>query len=258
MRNIKKLLSSFKRIGFIKTFRNVFSIVFINFYNIPKQFKNKTGLEIGGPSSFFSKEGIIPIYPVVAKLDGVNFSETNIWTDKIDLTKGYIVDGKRLGNQFISDATQLSDLPENYYDFILSCNNIEHIANPLKAIERWLVLLKSGGIIVIVAPKKEANFDHNRKVVEFSHLINDYNNNVLEDDLTHLEEILLLHDLKLDPEAGDFEHFKQRSLDNFKNRCLHHHVFDMTILSEICNYFNLNIYFKYEFVYDYLIIAIKK
>ncbi|NLH38785.1 MAG: class I SAM-dependent methyltransferase [Elusimicrobia bacterium] len=255
---MKKLFSSFKRNGVIKTFDYIFLSVYINLYIIPKKFKNKTGLEIGGPSRFFSKGGICHIYPIVAKLDGVNFSETNIWTDKIDLTEGYIVDGKKLGNQFISDATKLSGLPENYYDFILSCNNIEHIANPLKAIERWLALLKSDGIILIVAPKKEANFDHNRKVVEFSHLISDYNNNILEDDLTHLEEILLLHDLKLDPLAGNFEQFKQRSLDNFRNRCLHHHVFDMTVLSEICNYFNLNIYFKHAFRNDYLIMATKK
>jgi hypothetical protein len=47
-----------------------------------------------------------------------------------------------------------------------------------------------------------------------------------EDDLTHLEEILALHDLTRDREAGDREAFRVRSLRNAENRALHHHVFD--------------------------------
>jgi hypothetical protein len=57
-------------------------------------------------------------------------------------------------------------------------------------------------------------------------MFRDFEQNVGEDDLTHLQEILEKHDLKRDPLAGSWENFKQRSLDNFSNRCLHHHVFN--------------------------------
>jgi hypothetical protein len=54
----------------------------------------------------------------------------------------------------------------------------------------------------------------------------DYERETDERDLTHLAEILELHDLALDPGGKTKDNFHQRSLCNFENRCLHHHVFD--------------------------------
>jgi len=202
-------------------------------------FAGKRGLEIGGPSPFFRAGGYLPIYPYVRGLDGVNFAETTVWTEKIDQRRGYIVDGKRMGDQYIMDATDLRGLPPGSYDFLLSCNNLEHIANPLRAVEQWIQVLKPGGLLLIVVPRKESNFDHRRATVRFDHLMEDYRNHVAEDDLTHLQEILNLHDLAMDPQAGTPEDFRERSLNNFKHRCLHHHVFDMDVLRGILVYFGM-------------------
>ena len=190
------------------------------------------GLEIGGPSSFFRKE--LPVYAEMEACDNINFARHTIWGD---VTDEYVIDGKRMGTQYILEATDLH-LNESY-DFVLSSNVIEHIANPLKAVREWLSVLKPGGVIVIVAPKKESNFDHRREITDFSHLIRDLENNVGEDDLTHLDEILELHDLPLDPPAGTLEQFKKRSLKNIENRCLHHHVFDLDLLLRIYEYFDI-------------------
>ena len=51
-----------------------------NFYI--KEFKNKTGLEIGGPSNVFLKKSAIPIYSQVKSLDNLDFSNQTIWHDK--------------------------------------------------------------------------------------------------------------------------------------------------------------------------------
>ena len=67
--------------------------------------------------------------------------------------------------------------------------------------------------------------------------------NASEDDLSTLPEILRYHDLELDPAAGNFEQFKKRSLNNYKNRCLHHYVYSKNLLKEICSYLNC------EFIY---------
>ena len=138
------------------------------FAGIEKLFRGKCGLEIGGPSSFFVAAGWLPVYDRMAALDGVNFSATTVWTGRIEVDRGFMVDGKRVGRQYILDAVDLAALERNSYDFVLSCNNIEHIANPLKAVEQWLAVLKPGGGLVVVAPRKEANFDHNREIVSFS------------------------------------------------------------------------------------------
>jgi SAM-dependent methyltransferase len=140
----------------------------------------------------------------------------------------------------------------------LSCNNIEHVANPLKAIEQMVSVLKPNGALLVIVPRKESNFDHNRNIVKFAHLVENYDNNIQENDLGHLEEILRLHDLTLDPAAGTPEQFKERSLKNFENRCLHHHVFDLNVLSEIYTYFKLSIVAEFEIQTDYVIIGLKK
>ena len=139
----------------------------------------------------------------------------------------------------------------------MSCNNIEHFANPIKAVEQWISILKPGGVLIIVAPKKEANFDHNRQIVKFDHLLYDYSHKTGEDDLSHLEEILRQHDLSLDPQAGSYEQFKERSLKNIENRCLHQHVFNLDILQKIFEFFNLLIVNKKQLSRDYVIIGQK-
>ncbi len=226
------------------------------FREMEQFFLDKTGLEIGGPSWFF--KGRLPVYDKIKTLDGVNFSTSTIWTGAIDADRGFVVDGRRVGRQYILDAVDLSPIGKDAYDFVLSCNNIEHIANPMKAMEQWLSVLKKGGVLVVVAPRKEANFDHNRKTVAFGHLLADYENNTAEDDLTHLEEILALHDLGRDLHAGTMEQFRERSLRNFENRCLHQHVFDMNVLKELFGYFELTVIESMQLDGDYVVIGRKR
>ena len=187
----------------------------------------------------------------------MNFSSSTVWTGSIDDKKGFIIDGKQMGNQYILDAVDLTPMGKKQYDFVLSCNNIEHIANPMKAVEQWLSVLKPEGILVVVAPRKESNFDHNREIVKFDHLLSDFKNKTCEDDLTHLDEILKLHDLAMDAPAGTIDQFKERSLKNVENRCLHQHVFDLDVLKKICEYFNLTIIKSIQLHGDYVIIGKK-
>ena len=72
-------------------------------------------------------------------------------------------------------------------------------------------------------------------------MLDDFNHNTQEDDLTHLPEILQLHDLSMDPPAGTAEEFRQRSLDNFTNRCLHHHVFNESNSRELLSQIGMTV-----------------
>lgn len=95
-------------------------------------FADKSGIEIGGPSNIFRR--IIPIYPVVSNLDGVNFSRQTTW--ERDLSgDDYVYFAGKPGKQHIMEASDLSALASESYDFLLSSNCLEHIANPLKALE---------------------------------------------------------------------------------------------------------------------------
>lgn len=190
--------------------------------------EKKYGIEIGGPSSLFKT--VLPLYRIVGGLDGVNFSTDTIWEGNIQAGDSFNYYREKSGRQFIADATDLSEIGDACYDFLLSSNCLEHVANPIKALKEWRRVIKAGGVMVLVLPRKESNFDHRRPVTSIEHLMDDFAAQVEEDDLTHLEEILALHDLGRDPPAGDLEHFRQRSLNNLQNRTLHHHVFDVALI----------------------------
>lgn len=195
--------------------------------------EGKSIVDIGGPSNIF-----YPIYDKACSIDIVNFCMKNAWGN---LEHEYYYKDRLMGKVIENDATELKDIHDETYDVVLSSNNLEHIANPMKAVSEWKRILKYDGILIILVPAKEYTFDHNRKVVTFSHILDDYEKNVKEDDLSHLEEILELHDLRMDPPAGTFTQFKERSMNNYKNRCLHQHVFDQIVLWEIAKYFNMEI-----------------
>lgn len=197
-------------------------------------FRNRLGLEIGGPSTLFQRRNLIPLYPIVAGLDGCNFSDQTTWEGKILPGHTYRF-GKRTGNQYISEAIDLNQIRARTYDFVVACHSLEHIANPLCALQEWARVLKSRGTLLLVLPNPTKTFDHRRQVTTIDHLLRDFETKIGEDDNTHLAEILELHDLERDALAGDMHSFRTRSMRNFENRCLHHHVFSLRSVNEMLN-----------------------
>jgi len=61
-----------------------------------------------------------------------------------------------------------------------------------------------------------------------------------KDDKTHLEEVLAFHDLIRDLNSGGNERFKETCLNNFENRELHHHVFNVDLVVDIFTELNVN------------------
>jgi SAM-dependent methyltransferase len=218
-------------------------------------FRDKDGLEVGGPSELFRR--VLPIYEAARSVDGVNFSSNTVWEGHLRPGMTYRFMRGRVGRQFICEATELSEILSEQYDFVISSNSLEHIANPLKAITEWIRVTRVGGHLVIVLPRKESNFDHNRNVTEFSHLLQDFTSNTSEHDLTHLPEILDLHDYSMDPPAVNRETMKSRSLLNFENRCLHHHVFDASLITRTLEHFQLKEVMQTVTVTDYIVLAQK-
>jgi SAM-dependent methyltransferase len=203
----------------------------------------KVGLEIGGPSSVFSRRGLFPVYAVVGGLDNCNFSQSAIWQGEIREGSTFRYDEQHApGYQYILEASDLVVIPSDTYDFVLSSHTLEHTANPLRVLQEWLRVLKAHGLLVLVLPHKDGTFDHRRPVTPLEHLVEDFERGTTEADLTHQPEILALHDLSRDPEAGDFAAFKMRSEQNFENRCLHHHVFDSEAVVRLIDYLGLELH----------------
>ena len=198
--------------------------------------RGKRGVEIGGPSAVFGPDTpnahVPAIYALAASIDNCNFASTTTWSKgEAGRTFEYLA-GAPTGMQYIHDATDLSSLPDNAYDFVLASHILEHVANPLGALEEFRRVLKPGGTILVLVPNRVYTFDHRRPFTAFDHLEEDRAARRDEHDLTHMEEILALHDLAMDLPAGTPEQFRERCLRNFENRCLHHHVFSLDVLEQ--------------------------
>jgi SAM-dependent methyltransferase len=231
--------------------------------------KNLSGLEIGGPS--WAWMTILPIYNSIKSLDNIvtpskenqikkneNNHETRYKTGQIiNVTSGWeqAVEGKdkfnwflmNKGNIFFQDATNLNKIDDNKYDFVISSNVLEHIANPLKALHEFKRVIKKNGYIAIIVPYYKHTFDFKRSVTTIEHIKEDFINNVGEDDLTHLKEVVDLtdesdisHNAQPNPNFNKKE-FEEYCKNNFHNRGMHHHVYDVDLLKSIANEVNLKI-----------------
>jgi SAM-dependent methyltransferase len=225
-----------------KQIRKLFPKRILNYKQIRTAFKNKSGIEIGGPSSTFDSKGFLPLYDTIKSLDGCNFSSNTVWEGSINEGENYLF-GKKKGYQYISDGTNLKMIKDETYFFVLSCHSLEHFANPLKAISEWKRILKNEGYILLVVPHKDNTFDHKRFVTTLDHLISDYENNMSENDDSHFEEIITKYDISRDNFGGlsNVEMLRKRTYDNFNNRCAHHHVFNTPLLVKIAEHMKFKI-----------------
>jgi len=205
-------------------------------------FRGKRGIEIGGPSRVFARRNIFPVYPILGQLDNCNFAPNTVWEGNAEGRQTFRADREKpAGRQFFAEATAMEFIPSGTYDFVLSSHMLEHSANPILALTEWIRLLKEGGALVLLLPDKDRTFDHRRPVTTMEHLVADFDAGMTEDDLSHMPEILSLHDLELDPEAGDPAAFKARCLRNAENRCFHHHVFDTRLAVRLIDHVGLQI-----------------
>jgi SAM-dependent methyltransferase len=217
----------------------------------------KAGLEVGGPSHLFGRTGLLPVYPVVRDLDNCNFAAATAWETPLAEGRTFRFSANRPpGHQYIGEATRLA-APAERYQFLLSSHVLEHVANPLLALSEWRRVLVSGGTMVLALPHREGTFDHWRPVTTWQHLMEDAARGIGEDDLTHLDEILALHDLAMSPEVGTIEDFRKRSLDNHANRCLHHHVFDTDLAVRLVDWSGLQV-LAVEAVRPYHVIVVAR
>jgi SAM-dependent methyltransferase len=192
-----------------------------------RRLRFKRGLEIGGPSATLAYDGQLPIYDVLGSLDNCLYSSSTIWAGEVREGNTFLFHpGKDPGAQIICDATDLPTIEDSSYECVLACHCLEHFANPLRALAEWKRVLKDDGLLLLILPHKDGTFDWHRSTTPLEHMIEDYEKAVGEEDLTHLPEILELHDLSRDEAAGTKEQFRQRCLRNHSTRVMHHHVFD--------------------------------
>lgn len=204
--------------------------------------RGATALEVGGPSAVFGPGGLLPIYAVVKRIDGCQWSAETVWhgSQGEGDYKPAGPDGAG-GRLFISEGGTLAGVPDCAYDAVVSSHVIEHLANPLRALANWRRVTRPGGFLLIVAPHLAGTFDHRRPATTLDHFVADFEAGTGEDDLTHLDEVVRLHDLTRDPAAGERAAFEAARRDNLRTRLIHHHVFSGRSLLALLDHAGLEI-----------------
>jgi SAM-dependent methyltransferase len=171
-------------------------------------------LEIGGPSDVLGPAGSLPIYSCLESVDNINFAAETLWhSDAVKFRRTLICEGTKLQ---VDDAA---------YDCVIASHCLEHMADPIKALLEWKRVIRQRGLLLLILPHRDYTFDWRRPATTLEHMREDFRNETLESDLSHLDEILLLHDLSKDLPAGTPEQFRARCLKNLELRAIHHHVF---------------------------------
>ena len=213
--------------------------------------EGKHGIEIGGPTDEFRgwhapsrTYGLLrplPIYDRVASLDNCNFSSNTIWATHQQTYRFSPL--RPPGEIIIAEGSDLLSVADHKYDFVLSSHNLEHFANPVKALKEWKRITRPRGSLILILPDHRRTFDHRRTPTPVEHMLDDFARNVGEEDATHIPEVLQLHDRNLDGflKTHSLEELQARSIANFSNRCLHHHVFDESNSSKLLTEVGLEI-----------------
>jgi SAM-dependent methyltransferase len=205
-------------------------------------FAGKRGIEIGGPSEIFCDAGLLPVYKVLGDLDNCLYSARTIWTGDVPEGKSFQYHPRKpCGNQIFCEATELKPIKDSAYECLLASHCLEHVANPLRALREWKRVLRQDGVLLLILPHKDGTFDWKRPTTSLAHMIEDFRTGTGEDDLTHLPEILALHDLEKDKAAGSKEAFQQRCAQNYSKRAMHHHVFDTRTAVALLDHANFQV-----------------
>lgn len=123
----------------------------------------------------------------------------------------------------ISDAQWMGGIDSGKYDFVIASHVIEHMSNPLGAMEQWFRVLKPGGLLYLVVPDKRNIFDKKRPLTELDHIRQDYNTSEhrrIGMDWAHYMEYAELVD---DKEGPDIEAHAAKLRDT--GYSIHYHTF---------------------------------
>lgn len=201
--------------------------------NIIKHVANKNTIEFGGPSELFSHpNNQCLLYQYLNEIDGGNMD--NRWQGSVNKVFSPLPNKQGIGYALdIADEAGVKSIDKKY-DLIVSSHVIEHIANPIKALTMWKEVLNTDGLILSILPNKTEFWDWTRKTTTIEHLLEDFNNNTLESDMTHIDDDMNQRDWTRGGFDGRVvksrEHHGELCLDNINTRIIHHHCFDIELV----------------------------
>jgi 2-polyprenyl-3-methyl-5-hydroxy-6-metoxy-1,4-benzoquinol methylase len=118
---------------------------------------------------------------------------------------------------------------------MVACHVIEHVRNPLLAIESVWHKLKPNGKFILLVPHMDLTFDSKRDLTTLEHIILDYKRPLKERDFLHFIEFYEKAFVTPNPVKKAIEEFNNQFND------IHYHVWNEVSFLSMVNYFSDNI-----------------
>lgn len=136
----------------------------------------------------------------------------------------------------LDDAEELLTVSDGSYDFLISAHVIEHMKNPLRALEHWTRVVKPGGKIYLIVPDKREIFDRGRVRTTLEHIIFDYRSPSDERDYEHfLDYAVHVHGKRGDDAIAEADRLRDTDYS------IHFHVFIPTDIIRLIEWFSENV-----------------
>lgn len=182
--------------------------------------KNKKILEIGGSSIVLQF-----LYNHAKSISLLNHKESIEYFTMGSLSNNF-------DEIFYGDIVDIQTFVDNKlfekFDLVISSHILEHVANPILAIENLKKCLLPGGIIITIVPDKNQCWDRVRDYTTMEHIIEDYKNNTPENDMTHIHDSSCMNRPNYYEDIGDHNN----------PRLIHHHTFNIETLLSTHEYVN--------------------
>lgn len=159
------------------------------------------------------------------------------YLDKADSARKYnIPEALCVGVDILCDANNLSCIESEIASFVIANHVLEHSPNPLGALQEWLRIVRTGGVLFLTLPNYRCNeFDFEKRPVKLEHLVDDYHNDGLRDiSEVHIEEHVAIVDGISRNDTELFRKRKKEILDS--NLHTHYHVFDQKLVQDMLNF----------------------
>lgn len=151
--------------------------------------------------------------------------------------------GERCLLDYKGDACHLPFV-DNSLAYVASSHVLEHVANPILALEEWARVLRPGGIIYMVIPDKRFTWDRLRATTTIDHLLDDFKRGTTQSDATHVNEFIdgvvwaEYGPGKTEEEKESYRHLLLESVKAKLEINIHFHVFEPAYFPTIIDRIN--------------------
>lgn len=140
----------------------------------------------------------------------------------------------------VDDAEDLGSLPDESQDFLIANHVIEHMQNPIAALERWLQVLRPGGVLFFAVPDKRYTFDKHRPLTSIEHVLHDYREGPDASQEAHFAEIARIVEKTPEEEIA-----RRVSQARTANESPHYHVWTDSTFRELLDYCRAELAFPF-------------